>query len=61
MRAIPPVRSLVCAALLAVLAACGGATGPDKVGPAAAIAIVSGNAQTAQVATALPQPLVVTV
>jgi Bacterial Ig-like domain (group 1) len=45
----------------AALAACGGATGPEKAGPAAVLTMASGNAQTAPVATLLPDPLVVTV
>ncbi|HEY5219779.1 MAG TPA: hypothetical protein VIJ16_08215, partial [Gemmatimonadaceae bacterium] len=59
MRAHPFARlSLV---LAAALGACGGSTSPDKAGPAAFIAITSGNGQTAVVASVLPTALAVTV
>ncbi len=45
----------------AALAACGSATSPDRHGPAALINAVSGDGQTAVVATVLPNPLVVIV
>ena len=58
------VRSLARLALLAAAAgtiACGGATTPDRAGPAAFLNLSAGNNQTATVATLLPDPLKVTV
>ncbi len=60
MRAFPRARSLALIAA-AALAACGGSTSPDKVGPPASLSMASGNGQSAQVATVLPNALVVTV
>lgn len=58
--AFPTRRILLLA--VATLGACGGATSPaDAHGPAAAIRAVSGDQQTAQVASVLPNPFVVVV
>jgi Bacterial Ig-like domain (group 1) len=59
MRALPLARLFVLAAA-AALGACG-STGPDRIGPPAALTMVSGNSQTGQVATLLANPLVVSV
>lgn len=60
MRAYPLAR-LSSILAVAALGACGGATGPERAGPAAIIRAVSGGGQTAVVASVLPTPLVVIV
>lgn len=45
----------------AALAACGSSTGPNRHGPAALINVLSGDGQTAPVASVVPNPLVVLV
>ncbi|HVB31963.1 MAG TPA: Ig-like domain-containing protein [Gemmatimonadaceae bacterium] len=60
MRATSPARLGPLLAAV-VLASCGGATSPDRAGPPTTLRVVSGDGQTATVATLLPSPLVVTV
>ncbi|OYV73683.1 MAG: hypothetical protein B7Z72_01955, partial [Gemmatimonadetes bacterium 21-71-4] len=60
MRATSPARLGPLLAAV-VLAACGGATSPDRAGPPTTLRALSGDGQTATVATLLPSPLVVTV
>lgn len=63
LKALRPRRGIFAVLICALLASCGGdSSGPvDKIGPPAAVAVVSGGGQTATVSSSLPAPIVVRV